>query len=817
MLKIVSPPAAESNPPPDGLEALSLLEQVVSYGYRLGWSFTPLDGKKPTLPKWTTRPRATLYQSIEWAQQGNVGLRTGRASGGLVIVDCDAGADVESLNLPPTVTAITGSGGRHFYYRFDGPLRNSAGKLGPHLDIRADGGQVVLPGSVHPDTGTMYAWAPGREPWAVEIAELPPHVVEKLTPKKSTGTARRGYVGAAITAETQRVAAAAEGTRNDSLNRAAFSLGTLVGAGHVDRATVEAELRAAANAAGLDATEIEATIRSGVDAGIREPRQIPERPAPRLLAGEHEQHRVGPCIIAGGHNIINTLARGSTMPTTDDDGYRPGCEGGEPQPQTILTPGLHVTPTGAVEVGVDDFAAAVLAALPPGALYRRGTVVGQIVGAPGKRSFQPLEVDAARLLIDGVVRLAAWRASSDEEPVLVFKAASRDNASLVLAAAQTHDNVRPLTAILRYPSFDATWRVSAPGWNANGVYYDGDAVASVRDVVAIRDTLLDLVIDFPFSETADRDNFFGLLLTPLVRPAVGNVPLHLIVASLERTGKTKLAEQVCGWLLTGAAIPAGSLPINEEEIEKRVISWLLNDGALVLLDNVRANIESAALASLLTATTFTGRLLGKNQVVKLPNTLTIIGTGNNVSTSAEIAKRAIPIKLQPQDDHPEDRVDFQHPDLSAYIDSVRPHVMACLVGAIELWRDAGRPSPSLTPLGGFESWAHAVGGALALIGFTGWRTNEKLWRRRADPTGEDRKALVVAWFARYGRGPASAADLAVMARDGGLFPHCFTSTSDRAHQTSFSAKVLRKIIDQPIGDYVVRCDLAGTHSSYRLE
>ena len=156
------------------------LVQNVRYGHGLGWSFTPLVGKRPTLKGWQGRPRETLEQALAWAANGNVGLRTGPVSG-VVAVDVDPGADVSGLDLPGTVTALTGRpGAYHLYYLCDVPLGNSSGKLGPHIDVRGDGGQVVFPGSVHPDTGTLYTWAEGHEPWKVEIAPLPEHILERL-------------------------------------------------------------------------------------------------------------------------------------------------------------------------------------------------------------------------------------------------------------------------------------------------------------------------------------------------------------------------------------------------------------------------------------------------------------------------------------------------------------------------------------------------------------------------------------------------------------------------------------------------------------
>jgi hypothetical protein len=86
-----------------------------------------------------------------------------------------------------------------------------------------------------------------------------------------------------------RVALAPNGQRNATLNRAAFALGQFVGAGTLDRAYLEERLTDAASRCGLDAREIANTIRSGIDAGIAQPRQKPKK-----TGRNSRQHAQGP-------------------------------------------------------------------------------------------------------------------------------------------------------------------------------------------------------------------------------------------------------------------------------------------------------------------------------------------------------------------------------------------------------------------------------------------------------------------------------------------------------------------------------------------
>lgn len=83
------------------------------------------------------------------------------------------------------------------------------------------------------------------------------------------------YLLKALADEVQRVYDATVGTRNHTLNRAAFSLGQLVAGAGLDRNLVIDELTAAAQTIGLDPTETRNTINSGLSAGSKEPRGVP--------------------------------------------------------------------------------------------------------------------------------------------------------------------------------------------------------------------------------------------------------------------------------------------------------------------------------------------------------------------------------------------------------------------------------------------------------------------------------------------------------------------------------------------------------------
>lgn len=211
-----------------------------------------------------------------------IGLATGAVSGLFVVDEDDGGAEtITALALPETFTVRTQSGGRHFYFhRPEGERwQNSAKKLGPGVDTRGDGGYVLAP----PSPGYVVEVD-------AEMAELPESVRARLTAKPQVAIAVGAtvlpigdrYAEKALEGELRRVFEAPEGTRNDALNRAAFSLSQFVAAGALDEGRVRADLRAAALGAGLEERETEKTIASGFKAGRQQPRVLPERTVPSV-------------------------------------------------------------------------------------------------------------------------------------------------------------------------------------------------------------------------------------------------------------------------------------------------------------------------------------------------------------------------------------------------------------------------------------------------------------------------------------------------------------------------------------------------------
>ncbi len=185
------------------------LDAALGYA-RLGWSVfplhTPINGGcscgNPECGKKTGKHPRTLHGLKEattsevlirewWKKwpDANIGILTGSPSGVVVLdVDPHKGGE-ESLAqlertcglLPKTVETITGGGGRHLFFKDPGVrISNTASVLAPGLDIRADGGYIVAPPSLH-RSGQLYTWEVEHALDDMALAPMPAWLLSKLT------------------------------------------------------------------------------------------------------------------------------------------------------------------------------------------------------------------------------------------------------------------------------------------------------------------------------------------------------------------------------------------------------------------------------------------------------------------------------------------------------------------------------------------------------------------------------------------------------------------------------------------------------------
>ncbi len=219
----------------------------------------------------------------------NLGLVTGDRSG-FDVLDVDprhggdatlAALEAEHGPLPPTLEVATGSGGRHLYFLHHEGLACAQGRPGRGLDVKADGGYVAAPPSVHP-SGERYRWLSGRGPGEVGLAKWPSWLLALLAPLARTVVASPAHVrvregGASrfgrsvLRRAVEAIQAAAEGEGHDTFRARARTVAGYVASGEIDLDLAYDALEAAGLSRGADPREVASTLAWAFADGLDRP------------------------------------------------------------------------------------------------------------------------------------------------------------------------------------------------------------------------------------------------------------------------------------------------------------------------------------------------------------------------------------------------------------------------------------------------------------------------------------------------------------------------------------------------------------------
>jgi hypothetical protein len=465
---------------------------------------------------------------------------------------------------------------------------------------------------------------------------------------------------AALDGEVAKVASAEEGSRNCTTWAASCAIGSLVGAGALDRAEAEEALAAATT---LPTDEAADVIRRGLDKGAEVPRDL-----------DH----VG----------------------KNGDGFE--------RPTVEITVKEHE---------VNDQAIAALSADPD--LYQRGNLLVRVL----REEPRPDDMDTGRdpgslaittihtaTLRERLAKYASWikRKKEDGEWILV-PAHPPDWSVQAVANRGTWRGIRPLEGVTEVPLLRADGTVlETPGYDRrSGILYTPEIEypkvpesPTREDAEAAVQKLYDLVVDFPFKDENHKAAWLSALLTAFARPTLpGPAPLFLFDANTSGAGKTFLAD-IISIVGIGRSVGRTTLPSSEEEMDKMTLSLAVHGAKMVLFDNMGTGfpIGGPALDAALTAMTRSGRLLGATKWMEgLPFNPIFVVTGNNAALKADILRRIVASRLESPEEHPEERDGFAIPNL---LEHVRAHRGSLAVAALTILRGyivAGRPIPEPKP------------------------------------------------------------------------------------------------------------------------
>ena len=581
------------------------------------------------------------------------------------------------------------------------------------VELRSTGAQTIVPPSVHP-SGETLVWHSTGMPTVVEATELERAVAELAA---CAMLARRWTLH--IRHKTSMALA-----------------GMLLRAGWSEERTV-AFIRAVATVA----NDEELDDRLGNVAATAE----------RLAAGE---------AVTGGTTLAELLPEGKQVVTKLRKWLALGPQVTKPSATTNGADTAAQPTGGAIKVGTGSLALetaavwrAIHAANDPPQFFRHGR--------------RPVRIETDDVRVPVVVELTPDRLRHHLARFATFTN-DKDRPvppplELVKDVLATPNMPLPiLHSIVETPVFAADGSLPCtPGYHrATRAYYmppDGLQLPMVPDAPTADDVararaliLDDLLVDFPFVDQAERAAAVGLLILPFVRRLIaGPTPLHLIEKPAPGTGGSLLAE-VITYVATGRTAAVMTEARGEEEWRKRITSTLMDGRAVVLIDNLRNRLDSAALSAAITAPIWQDRVLGVSQNVRLPVECTWIATGNNPSLSTEMMRRTVRIRMDARIDHPWLRKTelFKHPNLMEWIESVRGELIWAVLVLGRAWIAAGRPDGTKT-LGMFERWARVIGGILTTCGIGGFLENLAPFYDVADDESIAIRAFIATWWREH--------------------------------------------------------------------
>lgn len=305
--------------------------------------------------------------------------------------------------------------------------------------------------------------------------------------------------------------------------------------------------------------------------------------------------------------------------------------------------------------------------------------------------------------------------------------------------------MRPDGSVLSNPGYDAATRlllVNPPQLpNLKDKPTRDDALHSLAIIE-------DLLTEFPFADDVARAVALSAIITPVVRGAFPVAPMHVNRAPVMASGKSYLFDIVAA-IAIGQYMPVMAAGQTSEETEKRLGAALLGGHNLINLDNVNGELGGDALCQIIERPIVNIRVLGQSEIRTIEaRGTTVYATGNNIILVGDITRRALITILDPKIERPELREFKKDPVAMIFADRAKYITAALTVSRAYI--AAGLPDKAKR-LGSFGSWSDVVRSALLWLGKSDPVDSMDLIRQE-DPERTMLRELLTEWASIMGTG-----------------------------------------------------------------
>lgn len=439
----------------------------------------------------------------------------------------------------------------------------------------------------------------------------------------------------------------------------------------------------------------------------------------------------------------------------------------------------------------------------PPRIFRRGQQYLRLTGSPGQVELDVLDRTSLAVTL-GLTHQAATRSVNEQTGAILIRQSHYSLQLMETVMKYPHWPLPELSAVYRWPVLSRERDLlTTSGYHPDiAAYLDlppeqivpnridvGRAVAFLRDALS----------GFPFRDEASFAHAIGYGLLLICGSAIREpCPFHVVVAPTPATGKTLLLRALT-IMITGQEPHLMAVPSGDDEMEKSLISVLIKAPSAVIMDNLSRYLSSGSLASVLTSRVYSGRFLGKSQVLDLPNRIVWSLTGNGIQMSKELVRRSVTVSLDAGMEDPETRGGFRYPDLVGFVLANRRRLLAAFLTLVQHWINEGRPEPE-SLLSSHREWSMIIGGILRAAGISGFLSNRVEILESQDAETSEWEAFVMVWLERSSGNQMSCQELWDIAEGEKLLLLTMGSRGEHSRRTRLGQGLTQRI-GRVIGGY----------------